>query len=77
MTMREKKGRPAPCATSYMVGRENKRTNNRTMFPALKNNAAAGYKDPVKIELLKGAGPLEEKKILPTATGIQKENRMF
>ena len=47
------------------------------MFPALKNNAAAGYKDPVKIELLKGAGPLEEKKILPTATGIQKENRMF
>ena len=46
------------------------------MFPALKNNAAAGYKDPVKLELLKGAGPLE-KKILPTATGIHKENRMF
>ena len=28
------------------------------MFPALKNNAAAGYQDPVKIELLKGAGLL-------------------
>ena len=25
------------------------------MFPALKNNAAAGYQGPVKIELLKGA----------------------
>ena len=30
---------------------------NRTMFPSLKNNAAAGYKGPVKIELLKGTGP--------------------
>ena len=38
----------------YMVGREDKRTNNRTMFSALKNNTAAGYKGPVKIELLKG-----------------------
>ena len=35
-----------------MVGREDKRTNNGTIFPALKNNAAAGT---VKIELLKGA----------------------
>ena len=26
------------------------------MFPTLKNNAAAGYQDPVRIELLKGAG---------------------
>ena len=26
------------------------------MFPAVKNNAAAGYQGPVKIELLKGAG---------------------
>ena len=51
-------GRPAQHATSYMVGRENKRTNNGTMFPALKNNAAAGYKSPLKIELLKGAGLL-------------------
>ena len=39
-----------------MVGQEDKRTNNRTMFPALKNNAAAGYQGPVKKELLKGAG---------------------
>ena len=44
-------GRPAP---SYMVGREDKRTNNRTMFPALKNNAAAGYKGPVKVTPLIG-----------------------
>ena len=27
-----------------MIGQEDKRTNNRTMIPALKNNAAAGYK---------------------------------
>ena len=51
-------GRPAPFATSYMVGREDKRTNNRTMLPTLKNNAAAGYQGPVKIELLKGVGLL-------------------
>ena len=44
-----------------MVGGEDKRTNNRTMIPTLKNNAAAGYKaGPVKIELLKGAGLLIE-----------------
>ena len=49
-------GQPAPFATSYMAGREDKRMNNRTMFPTLKNNAAAGYKGPVKIELLKRAG---------------------
>ena len=41
-----------------MVGQEDKRTNNRTMLPALKISAAAGYQGPVKIELLKGAGPL-------------------
>ena len=51
-------GRPAPFATSYMVGRENKRTNNKRMIPTLKNNAAAGYQGPVKIELLKSAGLL-------------------
>ena len=39
-----------------MVGREDKRTNNITMFLILKNNAAAGYQGPVKIELLKGVG---------------------
>ena len=38
-----------------MVGREDKRTNNRTMFSTLKNNAAAGYQGQVEIELLKGA----------------------
>ena len=51
-------GRPAPFAASSMVGRENKRTNNRTMLRALKTNAAADYKVPVKIELLKGEGVL-------------------
>ena len=50
--------RPTPFATSYMVGREDKRTNNRTKLPTLKHNAAAGYQCPVKIELLKGAGLL-------------------
>ena len=43
---------------SYMVGREDKRTNNRTMLPTLKNNASAGYQGPKEIELLRGAGPL-------------------
>lgn len=33
----------APFATSYMVGREDKRMKNRTMLSAL--NAAAGYQD--------------------------------
>ena len=42
-------------ATSCMVGREDKRTNNRTMFPAQGNSAAIGYQCPVKLELLKGA----------------------
>ena len=41
-----------------MFGREDKRAINRTMLPGLKNNAAAGYQGPVKIELLKGAGLL-------------------
>ena len=53
-------GRPAPFAKSYMVGREDKRTNNRTMFPRLKNNTGAGYQGPVKIELLTDAGLVEE-----------------
>ena len=45
-------GRPAPFPMSYTVGQEDKRTNNRTMFPSLKNNAAAGYQGSVKKELL-------------------------
>ena len=40
---------------TWLVERK-KRTNNRTMFLTLKNNATAGYQGPVKIELLKGAG---------------------
>ena len=50
--------RPAPFVTTYMVDREDKRTNNRAMLPTLKNNAAAGHPGPVKIELLKGPGLL-------------------
>ena len=46
--------RPAQFAMSYMVGRENKRTNNRTMLPALKNNAAAVYNGPVNLQLSQG-----------------------
>ena len=49
-----------------MVGREDKRTNNRTILSTLKYNAAAGYQGPVKIELLKGAGLLVTA-LIPTA----------
>ena len=52
-------GRPAPSATSYIVGGEDKRTNKRTMLSTLKNNATVGYQGPVKIELLKGARLLQ------------------
>ena len=55
------KGRPAPTAMFYMVGRKNKRTNNRTMLPAPKSSTAAAYQGPVNIELLKGAGLLQIK----------------
>ena len=51
-------GRPAPFVTPYMVGREDKRTNNRTMLPTLKSNPAAGYQESSEIELLKGTLPL-------------------
>ena len=50
--------RPAPFATSDVVGRKDKRLSNRTMLPILKNNSAAGYQGPVKIELLKREGLL-------------------
>ena len=50
-----------------MIGQEHKKKNKRTMFPAPKNNAAAGYKGPVKIELLKGAGLLSVDNILRAA----------
>ena len=52
-------GRSAPFATTYMVGREEKRTKYRTVLPTLKNNAAAGYQGPAKIELSKAAGLLK------------------
>ena len=38
--------------------------NNRTMLPALKNNAAACYQGPVKIEFLHGAGLLCDRECL-------------
>ena len=41
-----------------MIGQEDKRTNNRTMLPTVKYNAAAGFQGRVKIEPLKGAGLL-------------------
>ena len=58
---------------SYMVGREDIRTNNRTMLlAALKHNAAAVYQGPVKIALLKGVGLVSKcsliKKILTDIT---------
>ena len=50
---------PAPFATSYMVGREDKRTNNTTMRgDKKKTHGAAGYKGPMNIELLESAGVL-------------------
>ena len=49
-----------------MVGREDKRTNNSTMLPTLKNNAAAGYQGPVQIELLKGTDILQPLTVVDT-----------
>ena len=46
----------APFATSY-IEQKNKQQNNAPS-PTIKNNAAAGDKGLVKIELLKGAGLL-------------------
>ena len=51
-----KVGRPAPFATSYMIGREDKRTNNRTMHPALKHNADCRLSGSIENRALKGAG---------------------
>ena len=44
-------GRPAPFASSYIVGQGEKRTND---VPSPENNAAGGYQGLVKTELLKG-----------------------
>ena len=48
-------GQPAPFTKSHIIGREDKRMNNKTMRPDTKNNGAVGYLGPVKIELGKGA----------------------
>ena len=52
----------APCTVCNVLhgsptetGRKNEQQNNA---PSPKNNAAASYQGPVKIKLLKGAGPL-------------------
>ena len=57
-----------------MVGRRAKRTNNRTVLPALKTNAAAGYQGPVKIELLKGAGLLQDRGLIREGGGVGKNS---
>ena len=44
------------------------------MFTALKNNAAAGYKGPVKIELLKTAGLRFNSARIPQRRTIIKPN---
>ena len=48
-------GRPAPFATSHIIDREWKITNNKTVCLDTKNNEAAGYLGPLKIEFRKGA----------------------
>ena len=44
----ERGGATCTFATSYMVGREDKRTNNRTMLSNLKNNAVAVIRERVQ-----------------------------
>ena len=51
-------GRSAPFATTHIIGREDKRTNNRTMLQDTKNNAASAYLGPVQTDCRKGAGLL-------------------
>ena len=51
---RKIKGRLTPFARYSMICQGDKRTNNTTMLPTQKSNAAAGYQGPVKIEILKG-----------------------
>ena len=53
-------GQPAPFTTSNMVGREDKRTNNRMMLSESQSNAAAGFKSSVKIKLLKSVDLMVE-----------------
>ena len=50
--MHHRDGQPAPFATPFMIGQEDKRTMKQQI------NAAVGYKGPVKKELLKDADVL-------------------
>ena len=52
------KGRRAPFAKSYMVGREGKRTHNRTMLPSPKNQCSCRLQGSSENRALKGAGLL-------------------
>ena len=56
--------------TSHLIGREDKRTNNKTTRLDTKKNGAAGYPGPVKIELRKGAGLLKVLKRLTYESGF-------
>ena len=51
-------GRPAPFATTHIIGRENKRTNNKTTRLETKRSGAAGYLGLVQTDRRKGAGLL-------------------
>ena len=55
---------PAPFSTSHIIGREGKRTNNKTVRRDTKNNnnEATGYLGPMKIKLRNAAGLLKSKK---------------
>lgn len=57
-------GRPNTENFAMRGGREDKRMNNRTMFPPLINNAVASHKGPVKMKLKKGAGLLYDAVLL-------------
>ena len=70
-------GRPPLSATSYMVGREDKRTKNRTMLLTLKNNTTAGYEGPVKKELFKGEGLLDQTKDITFSFRISLSLRQY
>ena len=51
--------------------------NNTTMLQPLKNNAAAGYQRPVKIELLKGAALLVPNSIIKSLKKQDGEIKVF
>lgn len=51
-------GRPAPFATSHIIESRGQRNEQQNKAPRHKNNGAAGYMGPVKIELRTDAGLL-------------------